>query len=140
MPMKRQELTREKVRALIERADGRCERCLISVLEVEAYDLSGRGTMWSVQHRKPAGAGGTNDPAFNSPANLLLLCGHGTVGCHGQVEHYRTQAREDGFLVWQSQDPESIAVRIGVASGRPWRAAYLGPGWSYSWRDTAGAV
>lgn len=27
-------------------------------------------------------------------ANLVSLCGHGTVGCHSDVEHYRNGARE----------------------------------------------
>jgi hypothetical protein len=35
----------------------------------------------------------------NLPANLVLLCGSGTTGCHGWVEAHRAAATRAGFLV-----------------------------------------
>ena len=80
--------TREQVRW---RDRDRCRRC-------------GKPT-WQIHHRKPRGMGGTRDPLINSPANLVLLCGSGTTGCHGWVESHRTEAREQGWLVSQHADP-----------------------------------
>lgn len=80
--------TREKVRW---RDKDRCRRC-------------GKST-WQIHHRKPRGMGGTRDPLVNSPANLVLLCGSGTTGCHGWVEQHRTEARQQGWLVSQHADP-----------------------------------
>lgn len=54
--------------------------------------------------------GGTKDPASNSPANILLLCGSGTTGCHGWVESHREEAYESGFLVRRGNDPGSLPV------------------------------
>ncbi|MDN5687780.1 MAG: helix-turn-helix domain-containing protein [Brachybacterium sp.] len=45
--------------------------------------------------------GGTRDESINSPANLVLLC----QACHGWVETFRTEAREQGWLVSQHADP-----------------------------------
>lgn len=118
------------VRQLIARAEGCCERCRLSVVEVEAPEFDDRGLRWSVQHRKPAGMGGTSRPEFNSPANLLLLCGSGTTGCHGWVEANRTAARNAGWLVWQSQDPEEMPVLLHDG-----RRVLLMADWTYA--DTA---
>lgn len=103
---------RKAVASLLRRADGHCERCGVGVADPEAAEFDDRGVVWSVQHRKPAGMGGTNEELFNSPANLALLCGSGTTGCHGEVESHRTQAREDGWLVWQSWDPAQAPMRV----------------------------
>lgn len=54
--------------------------------------------------------GGSKDPAINLPSNLLFLCGSGTQGCHGWVESNRTQAYEDGLLVYRGDDPSEIPV------------------------------
>jgi len=65
----------------------------------------------SIHHRRPRGMGGTSDPVVNLPANLVLLCGSGTTGCHGWVEANRVQAREDGWLVPMGVDPADVPVR-----------------------------
>ena len=49
--------------------------------------------------------GGSKSPWVNGAANLILLCGSGTTGCHQQIESYRTQSFDDGFL-----------IRMGVAT------------------------
>lgn len=43
----------------------------------------------SLHHVVPRSAGGSD-----VPENLAVLCGHGTVGCHGDVEARRNGARE----------------------------------------------
>lgn len=55
--------------------------------------------------------GGTNDPSINSPANLIVLCGSGTTGCHGHVEVNRREARDYGWAVSQYADPHDVPVQ-----------------------------
>lgn len=58
-----------------------------------------RGRDWSVQHRLRRGSGGTVREFVNLPANLVLLHGSGTTGCHGRVENERAWAKEFGYRV-----------------------------------------
>lgn len=90
--------TRERVRW---RDRDRCRRCGVQT--------------WQLHHRKPRGMGGTRDPLINSPANLVLLCGSGTTGCHGWVESNRREARALGWLVSQWADPADVPI---VHNGR----------------------
>ena len=56
--------------------------------------------------------GGTHQPNTNSPSNLILLCGDGVQGCHGNIEHNRAEARKTGYNVPQFvANPASIPVR-----------------------------
>jgi hypothetical protein len=73
---------------VIERAGGRCEWC-------------GGQSTWgvSVHHRQPRGMGGSRKVHVNAAANLMLLCGSGTTGCHGWVESHRREAVTWGLLV-----------------------------------------
>lgn len=99
--MTRQKMPQATIRSVTDRSQNRCERC---------------GTQdslrWSFHHRKPRGMGGSKDPAINSPANILLLCGSGTTGCHGWVESHREQAYEEGLLVHRNDDPDEIPVTL----------------------------
>lgn len=79
--------------ALIRRRDGDC--CALCGGQISGE----RGFDWSVHHRCPRGAGGTSTGWVGSPANGLLLHGHGTAGCHGEVEGNRAKAERDGFLL-----------------------------------------
>lgn len=54
--------------------------------------------------------GGTRRP--DTCANLLLLCGSGTTGCHGWVESNRFAARAVGLLVSQRADPAQVPVLL----------------------------
>lgn len=67
---------------------------------------------WTVHHRKPRGMGGSRDPAINSAANLLWLCGDGVRGCHGWIESNRNTARANGWLVPYAQDAATIPVLL----------------------------
>lgn len=56
--------------------------------------------------------GGSHDPLINSPANILLLCGSGTEGCHGWVESNRHESYESGLLVHRNDDPSELPVTL----------------------------
>lgn len=113
---------------VVDRADGCCEVC-----RARLATLMGDSWTWirpySIHHRRPRGMGGTRRPDANSPANLLLLCGTGTTGCHLQVETHRDEAIALGLLVHQADDPAGVPVH--TAYGRPWGFAVL--------HDTAGS-
>lgn len=70
------------------------------------------GGGYSVHHRRPRGMGGSRDRVTGSAANLVLLCGSGTDGCHGLVESRRAWALGAGLLLRQSGDPRSVPVRL----------------------------
>lgn len=51
-------------------------------------------------------------PWINLPANLLLLCGSGTTGCHGWIEAHRGDSLDLGWLVSRNSKtlPEDVPV------------------------------
>lgn len=59
----------------------------------------------SVHHRRPRRMGGTKRGDTNQPANLLLLCGSGTTGCHGWVESHRKKALDAGIILYDRDIP-----------------------------------
>lgn len=85
---------------VIERAGGCCERCGQAI-----------GGQFSIHHRLPRGMGGTSDPAANSPANLVLLCGSATTGCHASVERFRQAAVTTGWIVPRGTDPAKTPLK-----------------------------
>lgn len=89
------------------RDEGCCVRCGKYV-----YDVHGEHgvTVFSIQHRKARGMGGSKDPLINSPENLILLCGSGTTECHGWVESNREEARAQGYAISQYEDPALVPV------------------------------
>jgi len=99
--MARQKMPAATVDTVRRRSQNRCERC--------GTDDALR---WSLHHRKPRGMGGSKDPAINSPANIVLLCGSGTTGCHGWIESHRAEAYTDGLLVYRIDDPAEMEVRL----------------------------
>lgn len=91
--MKKTGPDQDTVDMVLERANHCCERC-------------GRARPEQIHHRKPRGAGGSRDPAINSPSNLLALCSQ----CHVEVESDRTKAYEQGWLVHRENDPAVVPV------------------------------
>lgn len=80
----------------------RCFRCGV-------YLHYGMG--WhSIHHRIPRGMGGSKSEKINGAANLLLLCGSGTTGCHGEIEQDRTISLTNGWLLNRHYDPEKVDV------------------------------
>jgi hypothetical protein len=82
----------EVVALVWERDGGRCAVCAATCTGERGFD-------WSVQHRLRRGAGGTRRPWVNLPGNLILMHGHGTSLCHGDVERQRQWARDHGYRV-----------------------------------------
>ena len=74
-----------------ERSGGLCERC--------------GGEAHSFHHRVKRGQGGPW-----SPENIVHLCGHGTVGCHGWVESHPNAAEGEGFHVRPWRDPARVGL------------------------------
>lgn len=70
----------------------------------------------SWHHRVAEGRGGPTDPW-----NCVPLCGSGTTGCHGWVEHHRAEARAAFLLI-----PGSFE-----------RGYYVGPDEGYRWHYNA---
>lgn len=112
----------QAIRQLVMERDGfQCVRC--------GNVVSGEpGVGYSLQHRIPRGMGGSRDPRLNLPSNLVLLCGSGTTGCHGEVESRRLEAREGGFALWRSQDPTEVPVVVAI-----WPASENSPAFTVSY-------
>lgn len=49
----------------------------------------------------------------HSAANLVLLCGSGTTGCHGWVHAHPALSREIGLIVPSWADPKSVPLYLG---------------------------
>ena len=79
---------------VLARSGGRCERC--------------NGIGKSYHHRKKRSQGGEW-----SAENVVLLCGDGTRGCHGWVEHNPNAAEAEGLHVrpWESSDAVPVKYR-----------------------------
>ena len=92
--------TRATINLVWNRDQSRCFICCRLLL----YGNGG----YSIHHRRPRGMGGSKDPVTNSPANLLLLCGSGTSGCHDRIERGRLEARSNGWLVPYYDDPRLV--------------------------------
>jgi hypothetical protein len=69
-------------------------------------------TSGSRHHRQRRAIGG------HTPENLILLCGSGTTGCHGDVHDHPEDARKHGWIVRATGiiEPEEIPLQV-VANG-----------------------
>ncbi|MCR1785341.1 hypothetical protein KVF89_22565 [Nocardioides carbamazepini] len=103
--------TREQRVVVFDRALGCCEICATPVICHE-LDRWLPIQSYSIHHRAARGMGGRKVEWINSPANLLLLCGTGTTGCHGHVESSRAEAYRNGWLVRASADPAEVPVLL----------------------------
>lgn len=87
--------TDDVVDQIFRRDKNRCARC-----RREHDRRHGRGLLWSIHHRAPRGAGGSRKVAWiGDVSNGVILCGHGTIGCHKDVEKFRLDSRVLGFIV-----------------------------------------
>lgn len=105
--MRNTDPTPATVKLVRKRDEDRCAKC--------GFEISGvRGFDWSVSHRRPRGMGGDRRPEANLPGNLVLLHGHGTSGCHGEVESRRADAIMSGQTVHKSAIPSQVAIEHAV--------------------------
>lgn len=88
---------------LFARAQACCELCGRDLANTREY---------SKHHRRPRGMGGTLREWVNQVANLLLVCGTGTTGCHHRIESNRTHAYDMGWLLRHSDSANEIPVEI----------------------------
>lgn len=87
------------------RAGGRCEVCGGSLAGADGY---------SKHHRHPRRMGGSTRADLNTAANLVLICGSGTTGCHGRIESNRTIAYGEGLLLHDGADPTAVPVLLAI--------------------------
>jgi hypothetical protein len=87
--------TRADCALVDERDDYRCTRCGVSL----------SSTSGSRHHRQLRRHGD------HSPANLVLLCGSGTTGCHGWAHANPREARRVGLIVPSWLRAESVPVK-----------------------------
>ncbi|MEK6310111.1 MAG: HNH endonuclease signature motif containing protein [Curtobacterium sp.] len=113
-PTKRQE--REAYDIVNFRDEGRCQKCH-------------RGTPVTRDHRLNRSQGG-----LTTAANLQLLCGSGTTGCHGWVTEHLEDALAEGWRVPAWADP----LRWPAARYFPSVAGTVRLGWALY--DNAGGV
>jgi hypothetical protein len=73
----------------------------------------------STQHRVARGMGGTRAAWVNLPANLLTVCGSGTTGCHGHIEHHPEEAKRLGRALSRFT-LEGGAEHVPVFTWRGW--------------------
>lgn len=124
---------------VIARDMGACARCGRHVAHLE------RGIAWSIHHRRPRGAGGTSLEWVAGAANLVILCGSGTTGCHGWVESNRAEARVAGFLVPLNGvlKADEVAIRhktlglVYLTDEGGWVPVEEGPTPESMWKDVA---
>lgn len=100
-------MTPKDVHELVNQRDGgRCQMC---AQLVDTLPYGG-----SHHHRKARGMGWPKrNTSLDTLSNVITLCGHGTAGCHGHVEHHRQWAIEHGWLIskMSREDPSQIPVK-----------------------------
>ncbi|KFI50039.1 HNH endonuclease [Bifidobacterium biavatii] len=77
-------------------------RCLVC-----GRDLDASWSGYSIHHRRLRSHGGSD---LNQPSNLILLCGSGTTGCHGEIHAHPDHAYQHGWLVHAWADPTTIPL------------------------------
>ena len=80
------------VDAVLHRDEKRCAWCGHGVWGERSED-------WSIHHRRARGMGGDRRGDSNSPANLVLVHGNGSAGCHGAIESRRAESQDRGFVL-----------------------------------------
>lgn len=94
-------LTKKRVGAI----DGelRCERC-------GAVGLYDGGKSVTLHHRRKR----SQLPKWRlwEPSNCVWLCGDGTTGCHGWVEHNPDAGRMEGFHVRSFEEAREVPVLL----------------------------
>lgn len=93
--------------ALVEARDTGCHRCGLPYGSIH---------WWSHHHRRSRGMGGSNE--CDTAANIIVLCGSGTTGCHGWVTSHPTESAEAGWVVRHgTRGPSTTPMRSAVLGG-----------------------
>ena len=82
-------------------------------------EMCGAGPV-TTHHVVPKGAPHFGDDVL---ANLVSLCGHGTSGCHGDIEHKRSSATAQLGLHLTRRRPdviEYVEAKLGGVAGPDW--------------------
>lgn len=95
---KRKKAPKPKVRAertdaeqaAMDRDGPECQRCGVSLQDTSA----------SKHHRKRR-----READADAVANIVLLCGSGTTGCHGWCHAHPNKARAEGWILWSGENP-----------------------------------
>lgn len=87
-------------------------RDLVYVRDGFACCLCGATYPLNLHHRRTAGMGGTRRPESHAGANLMVLCGSGSTGCHGWVTENPDLARQRGYVVRQHANPADVPVIV----------------------------
>lgn len=98
-----------RCRAVVsERSQGLCEARL---------DVPGvcRGVAESKHHRRHVSQGG-----LWQPSNVVDICGHGTIGCHGYLEHNPATGRRLGLYLFTGSLPASTPARLSFRGMTGW--------------------
>lgn len=108
---------------LLERSGGLCEGRTPACIAPGGSIVGMPRERVSIQHRRAQGMGGTDLAETHNLANLLVLCGTGTSGCHGWVEcQERDEAERRGLWVrHEYRDGEPVPVEeypLVLSSGR----------------------
>jgi hypothetical protein len=76
----------------------------------ECCEMCGRHAQGGSRHHRRSKR--VKRPDTNMPANLVLLCGSGSTGCHGWVHGHVAEARELGLIVSQWATPADIPITL----------------------------
>lgn len=100
---------------VVHRDEGQCVGCgrTVAILQGRTYTPTAQ---FSLQHRLARGMGGRS--VDNTPANLVVMCGTGTTGCHGRTEREPDWARERGYRVDSWDSPRTVPVVVAIAPGQ----------------------
>lgn len=74
-----------------------------------------RGVAESKHHRRKKGQGGAW-----TPSNIVDICGHGTIGCHGFIEANPATARRTGLWLYTGSEAHTTPVQISWRGIRGW--------------------
>lgn len=58
------------------------------------------------------GVSGDRATVTNGTANLVVLCGTGTTGCHGWAEKNIKLAQDEGLVLEQWQNPTDVPITL----------------------------
>lgn len=86
------------VNAVLERDGFQCVVCSGALHGTRGFD-------YSVHHRKLRSQGGDN-----RTSNLISVCGHGSVSCHGNIHGAPAKAMEAGWIVSREHDPAQTVM------------------------------